>query len=302
MTGCRVPVGGDLGNAFRRPHAAMAAETGTGPTSRSAIMKWQLAFAFSVTLMSAGVIAAEHEHGDADVANAFIREIQSQNAAYVRLHKSTFFQQLAEGQHPRATVVTCSDSRVQTEVLDKTPEGDLFMVRNIGNQIATSLGSVEYGVNHLASSLLLIVGHSNCGAIKAASADYSSLEAGIRRELDTIKIDKAAPNIDGVRTNVNNQAAAAMQEFADKVKAGHLVIIGAVYDFSDDMNQGAGKLNIINVNGETDPHKIEQALFDKDAYCAMKAEEQRKKAQVNKPKKAHEGKAREKSSESHSRF
>ncbi|MDO8414451.1 MAG: carbonic anhydrase [Gallionellaceae bacterium] len=201
--------------------------------------------------------ASEHAHGDAAVAQAFIKEIRTQNATYISKHKPAFFQELAKGQHPRATVVTCSDSRVHTNMLDQTPEGDLFMVRDIGNQMATAEGSVEYGVNHLASSLLLFIGHSSCGAIKAASGDYSSLEPAIKRELDTIRIDKGVAVIDGVKTNVHNQVTTAMQKFSDKVKAGQLVIVGAVYDFSDDMKQGAGKLNLININGETDPAKLQ---------------------------------------------
>lgn len=206
--------------------------------------------------------ASEHNHGDAAVAQAFIKEIRTQNSAYIKAHKPAFFQELAKGQHPRATVVTCSDSRVHTNMLDQTPEGDLFMVRDIGNQMATAEGSVEYGVNHLASSLLLFIGHSSCGAIKAASGDYSSLEPAIKRELDTIRIDKGVSNIDGVKANVHNQVTAAMQKFSDKVKAGHLLIVGAVYDFSDDMKQGAGKLNLININGETDPAKLQSGKTD----------------------------------------
>ncbi|MEI7843925.1 MAG: carbonic anhydrase [Gallionellaceae bacterium] len=183
------------------------------------------------------------------------------NTSYDKLHNAKFFKELASGQHPRATVVTCSDSRVHTNMLDKTPEGDLFMVRNIGNQIATSKGSVQYGVNHLASSLLLIIGHSKCGAIGAASGDFSKLETPIQAELTTI--GKVTGDIEGVKTNVNNQVAAANAEFADKIKEGHLIVIGAVYDFADDMKMGAGKLNIINVNGQTDATKIAAALSAK---------------------------------------
>src|SRR5512141_3048172 len=166
-------------------------------------------------LLAAACIAApafahdEHEHGDAAVAQAIIKEIQSNDSAYIAAHNAAFFQELSKGQHPRATVVTCSDSRVHTNMLEKTPEGDLFMVRDIGNQLATAKGSVEYGVNHLASSLLIFIGHSGCGAIKAASGDYAALEPDIRKELDTINIAKGGANIDGVKTNVNNQVAAA---------------------------------------------------------------------------------------------
>ncbi|MEO8332187.1 MAG: carbonic anhydrase [Gallionella sp.] len=203
---------------------------------------------------------AEEHHGDVSVARAYIREVQQAGKSYLAAHKSNFFKELSKGQKPRATVVTCSDSRVHTNMLDKTPEGDLFVVRNIGNQLATAKGSVQYGVNHLGSSLLLFIGHSSCGAIKAASGDYSTLEEPIKKELDTINITKGAANIDGVKVNVNNQVAAAMQEFAGKVKNGELLIVGAVYDFADDMKQGAGKLNIINMNGETDPAKIKMAV------------------------------------------
>ncbi len=218
---------------------------------------------FAATLTSP-FMATAHEHGEAAIARSFLKEIQSVEAAYAQQHGATFFQELAKGQHPRATVVTCSDSRVHTNMLDQSPEGDLFMIRDIGNQIATAKGSVEYGINHLGSSLLLVIGHSKCGAIAAASGDYSGLEPAIKKELDTIKIGKGVANIDGVKANVNNQIAAAMEEYAEAVKEGHLLIVGAVYDFADDMKQGAGKLNLINVNGQTDAAKMQAQLVHKD--------------------------------------
>lgn len=223
------------------------------------MLKQKIAALFIATVLAAPFAAfasGEHHGGDAAVAQSIIKEIQADQNSYVSAHGAAFFQELAKGQKPRATVVTCSDSRVHTNMLDKTPEGDLFMIRNIGNQLATAKGSVQYGVNHLGSSLLIFIGHSSCGAIKAAGGDYSTLEEPIKKELDTISITKGGANIDGVKTNVNNQVAAAMIEWADKVKAGELVIVGAVYDFADDMKKGAGKLNIININGENDPAKL----------------------------------------------
>lgn len=229
------------------------------------MLKKHLAGLLAAVCIATPAVANEHEHGDAAVAQAIIKEIQADDSNYITTHNAAFFQELAKGQHPRATVVTCSDSRVHTNMLDKTPEGDLFMVRNIGNQLATAKGSVQYGVNHLASSLLIFVGHSSCGAIKAAGGDYAGIEPDIKKELDTISIAKGGANIDGVKTNVNNQVAAALKEFADKVKAGELLVVGAVYDFADDMKQGAGKLNIININGTTDTKGIQIALTAKAA-------------------------------------
>lgn len=204
--------------------------------------------------------AGDHSHGSAATAWDYVVEIEKATASHATTQGSEFFKTLAKGQTPRATVITCSDSRVHTTALDNTPEGDMFMIRNIGNQLETAHGSVEYGVNHLGSSLLLVIGHSSCGAIKAAGGDYSSLEAPIKKELDTIKISKGTPNIDGVKTNVNNQISTALKEWSEKVKKGELLVIGAVYDFSDDMKRGSGKLNIINVNGETNPVKISQMI------------------------------------------
>ncbi len=227
------------------------------------MIKKHLVAALATFFVAAPAFADEHAHGDAAVAQAIIKEIQADDSAYIAAHNAAFFHELAKGQHPRATVVTCSDSRVHTNMMDKTPEGDLFMIRNIGNQLATAKGSVQYGVNHLASSLLIFIGHSSCGAIKAAAGDYSKLEEPIKKELDTI--GKVTADIAGVKTNVNNQVAAALKEWAEQVKAGQLLVVGAVYDFADDMKQGAGKLNIINVNGETDAAKIKTMLTAKVA-------------------------------------
>ena len=167
-----------------------------------------------------------------------------------------------------ATVVTCSDSRVHTHALDKTPDGDLFMVRNIGNQIGTAEGSVEYGVHHLHTPLLIIVGHVACGAIKAAQGDFSKESDSIKRELTTIKLPtKNAKNgeneewLRGVDANVNNQVAYAIKKFEEEVKEGKLTVIGTIYDFQNAMHQGQGRLVITNINGNTDTGNIMSGLM-----------------------------------------
>jgi carbonic anhydrase len=203
--------------------------------------------------------AQEHE-GAADQNTAvltFLNDLKSDNSVYMDSHKIEFFAGLAKGQTPRATVVTCSDSRVQSNMFDRSPEGELFTVRNIGNQLGTAEGSVEYGVHHLHTPILLFIGHSRCGAIAAASGNYSKESAAIKRELDTIAIPKDINNTDGVKLNVHNQVASAMFKFAEEIEAGHLTVIGAVMDFADDMHRGSGKLHIIDVNGETDPAKLD---------------------------------------------
>jgi len=189
-------------------------------------------------------------------AKDILRDITQSNRNFMRTHGPAHFGHFAASQHPRATVVTCSDSRVHTHALDATPDGDLFMVRNIGNQIATAEGSVEYGVHHLHTPLLLIVGHVACGAIQAAAGDYSKESPSIQRELDTIQIPKGDAGLNSVKLNVNNQVRLAMSKFEQEIIGGHLSVVGAVYDFKNEMRQGQGKLNIVNVNGETNGEKI----------------------------------------------
>ena len=191
-------------------------------------------------------------------AKGVMQNIGQDNRNFMRTHKPAYFKPFTDEQHPRATVITCADSRVHTHALDATPDNDLFVVRNIGNQIVTAEGSVEYGINHLHTPVLLIVGHSACGAIKAAAGDYSKESGPIKNELDTIQIPKGEPGINSVVLNVNNQVKYAMSKFEEKVISGELTIVGAVYDFRNDLNKGQGKLNLVNVNGETDPQKLAQ--------------------------------------------
>jgi carbonic anhydrase len=185
-----------------------------------------------------------------------LRNIVQDNRSFVRTHGPEYFRPFVDGQRPRATVVTCADSRVHTHALDATPDGDLFVVRNIGNQIATAAGSVEYGVRHLHTPLLLIVGHTACGAIKAAAGDYSAEPAAIRNELDSLSVAKDEPGLSSVKLNVHHQVRLAMDKFEEHVLSGELTVVGAIYDFRNEMRQGQGKLVVVNVNGEADPARI----------------------------------------------
>ena len=74
----------------------------------------------------------------------------------------------AQGQHPLATVLTCSDSRAPAEIIFDQGIGDIFVVRVAGNVAATDeIGSIEYAVDHLAVPLVVVLGHSQCGAVTA---------------------------------------------------------------------------------------------------------------------------------------
>ena len=81
---------------------------------------------------------------------------------------SALREQLGAGQHPFAVVLCCSDSRVAPEIIFDQKLGDLFVIRNAGNVVDEDVfGSIEYAVEHLGSPLVVVLGHSSCGAVTA---------------------------------------------------------------------------------------------------------------------------------------
>ncbi|HYJ11806.1 MAG TPA: carbonic anhydrase [Polyangiaceae bacterium] len=193
---------------------------------------------------------------------AFLGDVLTDNQAYME-HGDKFFAGFADKQTPRATVLTCADSRVHTTAWDVTPENDDFVIRNIGNQVENAPGSIEYGIEHLRTPLFFVIGHTGCGAVKAAMGDISKLSIPIQKELEHIHVPKAAAGkapeaawTEAVIANVNNQVETALKHFGRAVQAGQLTIVGGVYDFRNDLQQGAGKLVIVNVNGNSEPGRM----------------------------------------------
>ncbi|HEV8549188.1 MAG TPA: carbonic anhydrase, partial [Polyangiaceae bacterium] len=184
------------------------------------------------------------------------------NAGAVALGK-THFIKLADEQAPRATVVTCADARVQANAWDDTPENDAYTVRNLGNQIAVAHGSVEYGVEHLHTPVLLVLGHTGCEAVKAAMGKLDGLEPAIQTELSGIKLPAGDPKkserqrwADAVVANVNEQVGFAVAHFGKLLREQRVVVVGAVYDLRNDLGKGYGRLSVVNVNGNTEPKRL----------------------------------------------
>ncbi|OMH39951.1 carbonic anhydrase [Desulfurobacterium indicum] len=130
-------------------------------------------------------------------------------------------------QHPIVTMVTCSDARFHPTVFFKDPVDKVFVIRNIGNQLANARGSIDYGVYHLHTPILLILGHTHCGAVKAGLHDYSKETEGIKNELDHLhlplsKVSKSGPFekrwLDGVEKNVNYQVEEALKFYKPFIK------------------------------------------------------------------------------------
>jgi carbonic anhydrase len=76
---------------------------------------------------------------------------------------------LAKGQHPYATILSCSDSRVPPELIFDAGFGELFIIRVAGNVLSPEIaGSLQYAGRHLHTPLFVVLGHTNCGAVAAA--------------------------------------------------------------------------------------------------------------------------------------
>ncbi len=90
---------------------------------------------------------------------------------------------LAKGQHPFAVVLSCSDSRLPPEIIfDKKP-GDIFVVRVAGNTVdPVNLASIEYALEHLGATLILVLGHERCGAVTAAYDTFT--KTGLKHASD----------------------------------------------------------------------------------------------------------------------
>ncbi|MBD3398194.1 carbonic anhydrase [Candidatus Micrarchaeota archaeon] len=99
--------------------------------------------------------------------------------------------ELLEGQNPFATILTCSDSRVRPEYIFDANIGEIFNIETAGNVVdAVALGSIEYGVEHLHTPVLMILGHTKCGAVTSCC----QLEGELAGNLGDImkKIEPAA--------------------------------------------------------------------------------------------------------------
>ena len=118
-----------------------------------------------------------------------LREFKSN---YFCSHQA-LFEQLSHGQHPRVLFITCSDSRIDPNLLTQADPGELFVIRNAGNIIppygATNGGegaSIEYAIHALGIEQIIVCGHSHCGAIKGL-LKLSSLEEDMPLVHDWLK-------------------------------------------------------------------------------------------------------------------
>ena len=133
-------------------------------------------------------------------ALALLRDGNARFVADVRSHDSPPSRarriELAAGQEPFAAVLGCSDSRVPVEIVFDQGLGDLFVIRVAGNIVAPSqVGSVEFAAEHFGSRLVVVLGHSDCGAVVATLEQLKRPKENQSRNLRSI-VDLVRPSVE----------------------------------------------------------------------------------------------------------
>lgn len=192
-----------------------------------------------ITIQSSG-LAAKHEKPLQALINGNARFAASKMQGP---HRDTARrQEITADQHPIAAILSCSDSRVPPELVFDQGLGDLFVVRTAGEVLdTTALGSIEYAVEHLHVPLLIVMGHTGCGAIKAALSDHAPeghIMDIVRRILPAIQQSRTQlgdPLKNAVWANVafvTKQLKHAQPILANEIRHHKLTIVGAVYDLN----------------------------------------------------------------------
>jgi len=206
----------------------------------------------AILLSASPLFAAGDEAVTADRAMTLLKEgnarfvegkSESPNVGAARLADTA-----ANGQHPVVTVVSCSDSRVPVERIFDRGIGDVFVIRVAGNVCNTDeIGSVEYGADHLGTPLLVVLGHTGCGAVTAAvikATVHGCIPALINNITPAVAAAKKAnPGMadkelvnEAIKANVWQSIADVYRRSAatrERIKTGKLIVVGAVYNISD---------------------------------------------------------------------
>lgn len=212
-------------------------------------------FLFCMALsLPVSALAAGHAAGPGISAEAALNALHQGNLRYLQgklLTPNTDpvrrMTTAAKGQHPFAMVLACADSRVPVETLFDRGIGDIFVSRVAGNVVSPSvLGTLEYGADHLGIPLLVVLGHTNCGAVTAvfqeeqAHGNLAELLQPIVPAVEKAKRNAAVANQDCklddvIKENVRQTIADIRDkspELAAMEKDGKLLIIGALYDIN----------------------------------------------------------------------
>lgn len=208
-----------------------------------------------------------------------VAQIVLGNNYFTQTHPREYFESFSFEQKPYITLVSCSDSRVPLNALMPDTSNKIFSIQNIGNQILSTEGSVDYGIYNLKTPLLLFLGHSDCGAIKAYLKGFDEETYGIKHELDFLRpiitennvikdFEKLHTHI--IEKNLDYQVNIAYKKYKDLIQANKLTIMAGFYDFRGEYGKGQGDIVITNVNKHKDVDEIRNLSIFGDLSTVQK--------------------------------
>ena len=166
--------------------------------------------------------------------SSLIRNLQEGNRRYLSSGSVELRLRTAkEGQRPHAIVICCSDSRVIPEQIFSATIGDLFVIRVAGNVLDNhQLGSIEYAASHLGCKLIIMLGHTGCGAVAAALDGHSDgyisyITDDIQEAIGNVKDPDEA-----CRLNVIHGVNTIRREFSLHPEISDADVRGAIYDIA----------------------------------------------------------------------
>jgi len=183
-------------------------------------------------------------------ADEALERLKAGNARFVSGHahfptvQKEILAEMARGQHPYATILGCSDSRVPPELVFDAGFGELFVIRVAGNVLGPAvLGTLQYAGSHLHTPLFVVLGHEGCGAVSAA-LEWKFRGAAQKSRVETV-LEHIVPALDeldatqppetllksGVDANVRHavREILATPEAQASLATGHMKLVGAVY-------------------------------------------------------------------------
>jgi sulfate permease, SulP family len=201
------------------------------------------------------------------------------NNYFTQTHPREYFENFRYKQKPYITLVTCSDSRVPLNSLMPDTSNNVFSIQNIGNQILSTEGSVDYGIYHLKTPLLFFLGHSDCGAIKAYLEGFDRETYGIKHELDFLQpiisehktihdFEKLQSHV--IEKNLDYQVNIAFKKYKELIQSDKLTIMAGFYDFKDEFGKGMGNIIIVNVNKIKDVEEMRSMSIFAELSAAQK--------------------------------
>jgi carbonic anhydrase len=165
--------------------------------------------------------------------------------------------EVAAGQEPFAIVLGCSDSRVPAEIIFDQGLGDLFVIRVAGNIVAPSqIGSVEFAAERYGTRLVVVLGHSQCGAILATIDELTRATLNQSRNLHSI-VDRVRPAVEPLlRTELQHDPEALVR---DAVRANVCISAGRLRHGSDVLEELIDKQGLAVVGAE---YSLDTGLVD----------------------------------------